>query len=509
MDDMHDQHETPTSDAARGVGHYLTGALATADLSVRLLTWLRQRTIANEQEQPEHGLQPGDLEQAGQVLDPQRAAYTAMLGRDHSRAGSRTALLAWVSAQPHRENGPEAELVAGRAEARLRHLHPDALSRYDTLRAGLSPVQSMREVVPLIAREQQHTAARERFAPMLDPAVAASADSSQALTAWTAALPLADTLPDAAVAAAAAESRLRELHPDAMDRYDALRLALTPAAALDEVGPLIDPALQARSTGGVDDVTTASSAAPKSVQPSEERYAPVVREVLPAELAGQVLRDDAWPTLAEALAKAEQAGAQPTDMLRGAAAERELASAKSIADVLAFRIEEHQVPAQAQAQPQPPRTPTTADLVASSYPTPLAAARPESSGHPQDLAVLGAALELGREADTERQTARAAAHTADDVSTPRIDEHREGLNDARAHLGHAGADHASATALLGQVDPTQPTAAGGAPVTATAALSYPTPIKQVTAAQAAPKTTPATPAARPATRKAPTAGRRR
>ena len=82
MDDMHDQHETPTSDAARGVGHYITGALAAADLAVRLRTWLTKRLAANE-----HGddLQPGDLEQAGKVLDPKREAYTAMLGRDEGR----------------------------------------------------------------------------------------------------------------------------------------------------------------------------------------------------------------------------------------------------------------------------------------------------------------------------------------------------------------------------------------------------------------------------------------
>ena len=141
--------------------------------------------------------------------------------RPGQHADTRTALLAaWVSAQPHRDTDNEADRVAGRAEARLRDLHPDAMTRYDQLRAGLSPVEAMREVVPLIVTAQQHAAAREAFAPMLEPAFAAAADSRQALAAWTAALPLADTLPDAALAAMAAESRLRELHPDAMDRYD-------------------------------------------------------------------------------------------------------------------------------------------------------------------------------------------------------------------------------------------------------------------------------------------------
>ena len=498
MDDMHEQHETPTSDATRGVGHYLTSALAAADLSVRTATWLRNRTTAQEQQ-----LQPAELEQVGQVPDPKGEAYNAMLNRDQGRdADSRTALLAWVSGQPHHNTDAEAALVAGRAEARLRELHPDAMSRYDSLRAGLSPVAAMREVVPLIVAEQQQITARELYAPMLDPAAAANADSSQALTAWSAALPLTDAFPDAAAAAAAAEARLRQLHPNAMDRYDTLRLTHTPAAALDEVGPLIDPAMQTRGLAGVDAAATTSAAAPDAGQPAEIRYAPVVREVLQAELAGQVLRDDAWPALAGALERAEQLGAQPADVLRAAAGERELASAKSVADVLTFRVQ-HQVP----TQTAPPRTPTAADLVASSYPTPLATAR--SASRPQDLAVLGAALELSRQADTEQHTARAVADTADDVSTPLVDERREALTDARTRIGHAGADQAKATGLLEQADVSQATATSGAPVTATAALSYPTPIRQVTTSQASPKVAAVAPAARQATRKAPTAGRRR
>ncbi|MDP9433975.1 MAG: hypothetical protein M3P93_01730, partial [Actinomycetota bacterium] len=148
-------------------------------------------------------------------------------------------------------------------------------------------------------------------------------------------------------------------------------------------------------------------------------------------------------------------------------------------------------------------------LVASSYPTPLAAARPGSSTGPQDLAVLGAALELGREADAERQSARASAGAADDVSTPHVDERREGLTTAQSHVGHAGVDQATSTALLGQAEASRAAATAGAPATATAAQSYPTPIKEVSAAQAAPKAAATAAAARTATRKAPTTGRRR
>ena len=127
--------------------------------------------------------------------------------------------------------------------------------------------------------------------------------------------------------------------------------------------------------------------------------------------------------------------------------------------------------------------------------------------------MLGAALELSQQADTEQQTARASTDTADDVSTPRVDERSEALNDARTHIGRIGAREAKSTGLIGQADTNQATAARGAPVTVTAALSYPTPITQVTAAQASARAAPAArrppPAARQATRKAPTLGRRR
>jgi hypothetical protein len=507
MDDMYNQHETPTGDASATVGHYLTGALAAADASVRLLTWLRRRVHSQEQDlQPAH-LKPGDLEQAGKVLDPRREAYDAMLGRD---ADSRTALMAWVSAQPHREDDPQADLVASRAETRLRELHPDAMGRYDALRGGLSPVEAMREVAPLIVAEQDRQSARDVYAPMLDRTTATTAESRQALAAWTAALPLADTLPDAAQAAAAAEARLRELHPQPMGRFDELRTTSAPDVALAEVAPLIDPT--ASTTSGRD---TQQPAAAVGEAP-EARYASVVRDVLGAQVATEVLRDDAWPALASALQRAEQLGAQPADLLRQVAGQRELDSAKSVAEVLHFRVEQ--------------RRPTAADIASSSYPTPLSAAAaltPTSADpvaaawgkHAQkdsarlsgtDPAALEAAVELGRVADAARQAAQVKAATADDTSTPRVDERRDGLNEATVHTTKAAANQSTATALLTQAEtrPTSPAGPASAPVTA--GQSYPTPIKEVSPAQAAPKpTTAAAPAARAAVKATSTTRRRR
>jgi hypothetical protein len=407
MDDMHDQHETPTSDAARGVGHYLTGTLAATDLSVRLLTWLRKRTDT---------LLPGDLEQAGTVLDPKRDACAAMLARDAGRnAGSRTAVLAWMSAQPHRDDDPQADLVASRAETRLRDLHPDAMTRYDQLRAGLSPVEAMREVVPLIVVEQEQASAREAFSPLLDPTTAARAGSRQVLEAWSAALPFAETLPDAAKAAAAAEARLRELHPEAMSHYDSLREGHTPTAALAEVAPLIDPTGDAARRRSASDSAIDLGIGP-STQAPEHRYASLVRDVLGDDLAGKVLRDDSWATLAAALDKAEGLGAKPAELLAVAAGERELDSAKHAAGVLTFRIEQRSAsPKATEVRTSQARSATAADAVVSSYPTPLGSSVHRRPAREHDPAVLGAALELGREesATSPRATdgglARAAA----------------------------------------------------------------------------------------------------
>ena len=135
-------------------------------------------------------------------------------------------------------------------------------------------------------------------------------------------------------------------------------------------------------------------------------------------------------------------------------------------------------------------------------------ARTQAMNQLRALLLTGPA-ELGRDADTERQTARAAAGSDDDASTSHVDERREGQNEAQTHTGHAGADHGRATGLLGQADGERVASASGFSGTATAALNYPTPVKAVTAAQAAPTAAPAAPAARTETRRAPTSGRRR
>ncbi len=86
---------------------------------------------------------------------------------------------------------------------------------------------------------------------------------------------------------------------------------------------------------------------------------------------------------------------------------------------------------------------------------------------------------------------------------------RDGVAPALAGALAKAADHGRSVGLLGQADASRATATTGAPATTTAELSYPVRVKEVTVAQAAPKATPAAQAARAATRKAPTSGRRR
>ncbi len=77
----------------------------------------------------------------------------------------------------------------------------------------------------------------------------------------------------------------------------------------------------------------------------------------------------------------------------------------------------------------------------------------------------------------------------------------------RTHVGHAGADPASATAVLGQTEASRATATVGAPATSTAAQSYPMPIKDVTPRRRRPRLPwPSPPARRPVRHQRPAGG---
>lgn len=60
---------------------------------------------------------------------------------------------AWGGAACFADSDPAASLALRRCEGRLRELHPYAMARYDRLRTeGMTPLDAMRETVPLFAR---------------------------------------------------------------------------------------------------------------------------------------------------------------------------------------------------------------------------------------------------------------------------------------------------------------------------------------------------------------------
>lgn len=73
--------------------------------------------------------------------------------------------------------------------------------------------------------------------------------------------------------------------------------------------------------------------------------------------AEEVLSDPAWPALATTLAKVEQAGRDPLATLRSARAERELATAESVAQVMVWRLENRLEKWQQEGTDNAPQTP--------------------------------------------------------------------------------------------------------------------------------------------------------
>jgi hypothetical protein len=112
--------------------------------------------------------------------------------------------------------------------------------------------------------------------------------------------------------------------------------------------------------------------------PPQVRYAPLVLAALPEQISQAVLDDPAWPELAAALAQAHQAGTEPGQLLLAVAGERELGSAKNPAQVLNHRLAHRTATPAATGS----RTPTAADVVASSFPTALTDAPATAGKHP-------------------------------------------------------------------------------------------------------------------------------
>jgi len=148
-----DPLEEALSQASQRIAQFasLTGAMAQVVWQRRALHDARQAArdderatrIINEQERLIH--QHARLSWAP-AHDPQWLANADLL-----QAGR-----AWAGAASYADTDPAAASAMRKCEDRLRTLHPYAMARYDRLRGdGISPLDAMRETVPLFARSPQ------------------------------------------------------------------------------------------------------------------------------------------------------------------------------------------------------------------------------------------------------------------------------------------------------------------------------------------------------------------
>jgi len=133
-------------------------------------------------------------------------------------------------------------------------------------------------------RLADHATARVVWSPAFDGSWLRQADASSAARAWGASRPWADTDPDAARAMSRCEDRLRNLHPDAMCRFDRLRAGgASPEDAMSEAAPLFERERVAR---------TGSPATPRPAITQEATAAGAVADAeRPGALAAGVPRD--------------------------------------------------------------------------------------------------------------------------------------------------------------------------------------------------------------------------
>ncbi len=134
------------------------------------------------------------------------------------------------------------------------------------------------------------------------------------------------------------------------------------------------PARGGQPAGAVrQDGAAALSTTPATATSAAGRYVAVVQQALDAVLATAVLADPGWPSLAGHLAEADQRGVDPARLLRAAAAQREMATARRPALLLAHRLGTLP-PSDAAADADP------ALVARRSFPAPLSAGAPNGSG---------------------------------------------------------------------------------------------------------------------------------
>jgi hypothetical protein len=432
--------EDPHADASQKAAGYITVAVS-----------LAQRVIDAHARATESAA----TERTAVPSEPGQRAYQMMLGKDKGRtATTADALAAFLAADQVRDTHPDADLAAARAETRLRELHPDAMDRYNQLRASMNPTDAMSAVAPLLTDT--------------DTAESVGALRSH-LAAW-----FRDPAHDTATTTAATATA-----PDNAER-----------APIDWAAPDWGPADSGVADSGVADlgvadlVTSApqldtgtragvAPGAPEQRQPVVA-YAPAVRAALSIELADAVLTDPAWPQLATTLHNADRLGADPATILRDAADQRDMSTAKSPARVLDHRVTHTAgdlaavaaaaviVETQTHARTETPqavisaeREPTAADLIHASYPqslNDLPGPDPALPGHTQptagDLTLTTTALD-GWTAALHDSTVTGAQPGAASFPTPLTDL----TTDHAAHAADLATQQPAATTATTATQP--------------------------------------------------------
>ena len=130
--------------------------------------------------------------------------------------------------------------MAAEAIAQRRQQHAAAAASTDARAAAALRAQ----------QTSAHTAARLQWQPVLDPRRARSLSLADTGLAWAAAQAWRPTDPEAELASARAQDRLRELRPDVMSRFDRLTGdGLDPVEAMRRVAPFLDrPAAREQPT---------------------------------------------------------------------------------------------------------------------------------------------------------------------------------------------------------------------------------------------------------------------
>ena len=145
-----DPLEEALSQASQRVAQFasLTGAMAQVILQRRALHDARQAARDDERairiiDEQERLIQRQARLSWAPAHDPQWLAHADLLQTGR----------AWASAASYADTDPAAASAMRKCEDRLRTLHPYAMARYDRLRGdGTSPLDAMRETVPLFGR---------------------------------------------------------------------------------------------------------------------------------------------------------------------------------------------------------------------------------------------------------------------------------------------------------------------------------------------------------------------